>query len=134
MLSHSEIKRDSNENPEDNENIKERYGCLQMPISELNNNNNDIITMNSTASPSPIYPIDRSYTSEQYSPEIPPEDVVVRPLNQYCYAIQSSSKVKACSRFKGYEVRPAYSNCTNCYKSGPLSKYCNECNTDQIAG
>ena len=48
-------------------------------------------------------------------------------------AMQSSIiKVKAW-RSKSYGVMPTYGNCTNCYKSGPLGKYCNEC-ANQISG
>ena len=88
--------------------------------------------MTSTTSPTWICPIVLSYTPEQYSRKIWPEDVV-HPLN-HCYTIKSSRKVRRSWRSKTRGGMPAYSNCTYCgKKSGPLGRHCNECN-HQMAG
>ena len=79
-----------------------------------------------------MYSIVRSNTSEQeYHSEIWPEDAV-RVLN-YHYAVISSRKAKEEWSSKSHGFMPTYGNCTGCYKSGPLGKYCNECK-DQMAG
>ena len=65
-----------------------------------------------------------NYTSDQEGQEIRHEDVV-RPSN-HGWCIQGGDETRRW-KLKSRNTCPTYGSCQYCFKSGPVGKFCNEC-------